>query len=794
VDVFSTRTYQYYSQTNHNAPFVLANYALGAITHAMTQNFAKNTAIAAGIIESASSTTTTYAWYDGAVQTATSFSGNITGVGTLAPGSTASTTSFAYAHIGAQPLLLTASVSDGRSRTITYKTDLSGQVYKRDEVDNSAAGDPHEVWYRFGGKELAYTGNNGTTDVRYGDSTSYRTASSAGTGAFRFGAVSGSAYTEYDASVSPINTFNQGSSAGGYTARAGESLQSIAANLWGDSSLWYKLAEANGLSGAASLREGQILRLPAGVIKNTHNAGTFQPYDPGEAIGDTSPTTPKPPKQNKCGAMGQVLLVVIAVAVAVFTQNYLVAAEIFAKGSFVAGAAAGMAGSIVSQSVGVATGIQSKFSWNAVALAGISGGIGNKLGPLAEGIGNAFVQGAVRGVAGSVLTQAVGVATGLQKKFSWAGVAAAGIGGGIGGLVGKYFPGRGDIATNTKSTWYNNVASATASAVANAATRTALGKGQFGDNFRAAIPDAIGGVIGNMAGEAAWDAGVAMLKANFMPTAPKPPAEADQKLPKPTSQTAPEAEIRRAPKTNAAPKSTGLGGLLSRFGPIVAFNEWYVGTFGTEKEGIWSVPGLGEDFRARGYHSDRTRTLQERVDRDWRDVLSFDSAAPIDELYDKLEAHREEQGQKETLPFTRVRDDDLPRACIDIGIWVSDPSDMSDNAFAYQGYVTGGPGMEFLAGGERFDGCQDTLTGPLLLEAKSDHNNGIGRWFSREANDKFVDKGQRQQSAAAALGVRAEWHFQMERDRAAVVTLWNDVDPRVSMPTVHTPMPRIPKK
>jgi len=79
--------------------------------------------------------------------------------------------------------------------------------------------------------------------------------------------------------------------------------------------LWFKLAEANGLTGASALSEGQMLTIPAGVAKNTHNASTFKPYDAAEAIGDTSPTAPRPGSKNKCGAFGAVLLVIVAVAV-----------------------------------------------------------------------------------------------------------------------------------------------------------------------------------------------------------------------------------------------------------------------------------------------------------------------------------------------------------------------------------------------------------------------------------------------------------------------------------------------
>jgi nucleoid-associated protein YgaU len=44
-----------------------------------------------------------------------------------------------------------------------------------------------------------------------------------------------------------------------YTVRSGDTLQGIAAALYGDGNLWYRLAEANGLSGNTALSEGQSL-------------------------------------------------------------------------------------------------------------------------------------------------------------------------------------------------------------------------------------------------------------------------------------------------------------------------------------------------------------------------------------------------------------------------------------------------------------------------------------------------------------------------------------------------------
>ena len=107
-------------------------------------------------------------------------------------------------------------------------------------------------------------------------------------GAFRNGTTTGVGYSDFDQSYNPINSYEQGSGGSVYTVRKGDTLQGIAAGLYGDSALWFKIAEVNGLSGNSALIEGQSLTLPSGVIRNTNNASTFQPYDPAATIGDTS--------------------------------------------------------------------------------------------------------------------------------------------------------------------------------------------------------------------------------------------------------------------------------------------------------------------------------------------------------------------------------------------------------------------------------------------------------------------------------------------------------------------------
>ncbi|MDX8356530.1 DUF6531 domain-containing protein [Sphingopyxis terrae] len=257
-------------------------------------------------------TTNIYSWYDGAVQTSVTFDGD-TGSSSNALG----TTTYSYDGRG---LLTGVSVSDGRARTVSFVNDVNGQAVRRDEADgNAAQGDPHEIWYRYAGKQMGYTGNNGTLDMDWQTSLTDRMARPpAFTGPFRDGSSTSKAYADFTASYDAYNSYAQTSASGRYTGRSGETLATVAASLYGDANLWYKLAEANGLGGNATLSEGQQLTLPTGVSRNTHNASTFKPYDPAEIIGDTMPTMPKPPKGARCGVFGQILIAAVAIGLSVW--------------------------------------------------------------------------------------------------------------------------------------------------------------------------------------------------------------------------------------------------------------------------------------------------------------------------------------------------------------------------------------------------------------------------------------------------------------------------------------------
>ena len=48
-------------------------------------------------------------------------------------------------------------------------------------------------------------------------------------------------------------------------AASGQKLKTIATGAYGDASLWWKIAQGNGLTGDADLRVGQMITIPAAV-------------------------------------------------------------------------------------------------------------------------------------------------------------------------------------------------------------------------------------------------------------------------------------------------------------------------------------------------------------------------------------------------------------------------------------------------------------------------------------------------------------------------------------------------
>ena len=444
---------------------------------------------------------------------------------TTAQGGGVSTSTFAY---DANNNIRQVVISDTRPRTIDYTTDAMGRVLKRTENGGGAA-NPVEYYFYFDGMRIGDIGNNGSSQASYAETINDRTRA-VQTGAFRSG--QGQPYANFDQSYSPINAQSAMVSGSGaaYAVRAGDSLWSIAKALWGDESLWYVLADANGLTGASALPPGATLIIPSNVISAHNTSDTFKVYDPNEALGDVQPI-PRPgqlaqasPKKGGCGGVGQIILAVVAIAVTAIAAPLAVGAltggqvafgTAFAQfagasvaagattagaGTLIAGAAVGAAvGSAVSQGIGVATGLQDQFSWNAVALAAVSAGVtqGVNLNPaLARaGNGNAFINGAVRQGVSNAVNQGIGVAAGLQNRFDWGGVAVAAVIGGVDKAVGDSAAFK-DFAGPDPNFLVRSIPGA-AGSIAGAATRSLVTGTDFGDNLRAALPGIVEATVGN---------------------------------------------------------------------------------------------------------------------------------------------------------------------------------------------------------------------------------------------------------------------------------------------------------
>ncbi len=443
----TSTTFDYRAETSPGSGVWTGQYQGGVVTHALTSRYNSITG------QTLSHTTNSYVWWDDAkVSTVTSTSG------------TTASSVYSYDENGK---LASVSISGSRPRTVNFVTDLNGQVMSRTEY-SSATDNPKDIYYYFNGLRVGDVGNHGSSETDYATAIAKRGAAPP-TGAFDNEYNMPSINADFDQSYSPIGPGSEGNSAGSFIAREGDTLRSIAQAVWGDAEMWYLIGEANGLTAGATLTAGQRVRIPAKVTNIHNNSDTFRVYDPNQAIGDNSPSQvaqPKPQKRSGgCGMLGKIILIAVAVAVTLILKvpvtslitaalqggalaGTAAAASAAAAGAVLGAVATGAIASVVSQGVGLVTGIQDKFSWKGVALSALSAGIsqGAGGGNLIAGAGK-FANDVARGALISAATQGVAVATGLQKKFDWAGIAVAGVVSGVTGAIGRALPGRAQPAS-----------------------------------------------------------------------------------------------------------------------------------------------------------------------------------------------------------------------------------------------------------------------------------------------------------------------------------------------------------
>jgi YD repeat-containing protein len=271
----------------------------------------------------------------------------------------------------------------------------------------------------------------------------------------------------FDVNYTPVSPSYPASLPNQVVAEKGDTLQTIAARIYGDPNLWYIIAQENGLTDPnAVLTAGTVLRMPNSVVALSNTSSSYKPYNASDAIGDTTPTQPTPPPQSSsggggCGILGEILVIVVAIVVTIYTAG--AAAEAFAAASGGAGVGAGgigatfaagvgvttgaaglsastiaaaaiggAVGSAASQGVAIAAGLQSGFNWNDVAIGAIGAGVASGLGAYARSASlftnlGKYGSAAAVAVTDQVITQGISVAVGLQSSFNWTAVAEAGI-------------------------------------------------------------------------------------------------------------------------------------------------------------------------------------------------------------------------------------------------------------------------------------------------------------------------------------------------------------------------------
>lgn len=276
---------------------------------------------------------------------------------------------------------------------------------------------------------------------------------------------------------------------GTYTVQTGDSLDSIALQIYGDSSLWYLIADANGFSDRQSskLHNGQRITIPPVATRQHFNDGTRRIINSAELIGDTSPTLPTPslpssitptaaPQRRRSHslfkkiAIAAVTVIATVLAAAAFGalagaigaslgaglkgvlhlgMKVLAGQALGMAGSLAAGFAAGAAGSLAGQGLANILGLQKGMNlkgslisgFSTAASAGLLQGLNsseaftNLLGKFDKlSLASFSFSTAAEMMGEDAVSQGVSLALQNHQHFSWSELGARGI---LGGLAGS---------------------------------------------------------------------------------------------------------------------------------------------------------------------------------------------------------------------------------------------------------------------------------------------------------------------------------------------------------------------
>ncbi|MFZ6747114.1 hypothetical protein ACO0LC_28175, partial [Undibacterium sp. JH2W] len=176
--------------------------------------------------------------------------------------------------------------------------------------------------------------------------------------------------------------------------------------VYGTSSLWYLIADANGLTAESSLTEGNVITIPNTAQTGRIDSQRFKVYNASEIEGSKMPNLAAP-GLSTCQQIAQVVSVVVSLVVTAYFGP--------------------IAGNLAGQLIRNVAGIQHGFDAKSLGMAVVS-----EFLPHVEIIeGGGLAAAAVNGAVNNAISQGVFIATGLQDKFDWKQVAAAGVGGAV---------------------------------------------------------------------------------------------------------------------------------------------------------------------------------------------------------------------------------------------------------------------------------------------------------------------------------------------------------------------------
>ena len=215
--------------------------------------------------------------------------------------------------------------------------------------------------------------------------------------------------TKFDFAYTPMSEA-AGSGASRYVVQSGNSLIDIAQASYGDGALWYAIADANGRTDEPgdplpTTEVGKAYEIPA-VVRSSHSASTFKPYEMAEIIGNDRPIAVPPPPPPKYSDMELMAVAAASITIQVGATIGLSALGVPVPISVGIGAGLGnLAGQATSWGLGMQAPGQHGIDWDGVGMAAFEGFVfsvaGSSAGPVVGGLGREVLaagQGRLRGL------------------------------------------------------------------------------------------------------------------------------------------------------------------------------------------------------------------------------------------------------------------------------------------------------------------------------------------------------------------------------------------------------------